>query len=366
MLLMSALLLVLLTVGVAYANGANDVSKGIATLVGSGVTDLRRALFWGTAWTVAGGVLAGFASQGLVAVFSGKGLLVAPVDGPLFLGATAAGAIGWLIVATHTGLPVSTTHALVGGLVGTALVAQGAAGVNWGGVLRKTALPLAASPLLSLVLMVAVFPLIGLAFRRFNRYCVCVERTEAVVAVVGSAAALAQGSSLHVIAGAECPPAVLARMNAMDSLHWLSAGCTSFFRGMNDTPKILAIGAAAGASAGVGVRWLFLLTALAIGLGSFVAGRRVTDTLARKVTRIAPDDGFAGNLVTSALVGLASFLTLPVSTTHVSSGAILGIGLHRKDVRWRVVRDIGLAWVVTLPVAGIIAGLAYLAFSRLG
>ncbi|HYL22676.1 MAG TPA: anion permease [Gemmatimonadales bacterium] len=362
---MMALLLILLTLGVAYANGANDVSKGIATLVGSGVTDLRRALFWGTAWTVTGAVLAAFASQGLVAVFSGKGLLATPASASAFLGAIAAGAIGWLIVATRTGLPVSTTHALVGGLVGTALAAQGVAGVNWGGVIRKTALPLAMSPVLALVLMVAVFPLIGLAFRRFNRYCVCVERTEPVVAMAGSAAALTQGSSVHVIAGAGCPPAVVARVNAMDSLHWVSAGCTSLFRGMNDTPKILAIGAAAGAGAGVGVHWLFLLTALAMGLGSFVAGRRVTETLAGKVTRIAPDDGFAGNLVTAALVGLASFLTLPVSTTHVSSGAILGIGLHRKDVRWRVVRDIGLAWVVTLPVAGIIAGLTYLALSRL-
>jgi PiT family inorganic phosphate transporter len=135
---------------------------------------------------------------------------------------------------------------------------------------------------------------------------------------------------------------------------------------MNDTPKILAIGAAAGASVGVGAHWLFLLAALAMGAGSFLAGRRVTETLAQKVTRIAPDDGFAANLVTSALVGLASFLTLPVSTTHVSSGAILGIGLHRKDVRWRVVRDIVLAWIVTLPVAGVIASVAYVALSRLG
>jgi len=364
--LLMVTLLVALTLIVAFANGANDVSKGVATLVGSGVTDLRRALFWGTAWTVAGGVIAAFASQGLVAVFSGKGLLAAPVSGPAFLGAIAAGAIGWLIVATRTGMPVSTTHSLVGGLVGAALAAQGVAGVNWGGVIRKTALPLAVSPLLSLALMVAVFPLIGLAFRRFNRYCVCVERTESVVAVAGSAAALARGSSLHVIAGAGCPPAVVARMNAMDSLHWLSAGCTSLFRGMNDTPKILAIGAAAGTSAGIGAHWLFLLAALAMGVGSSVAGRRVTETLAGKVTRIAPDDGFAGNLVTSALVGLASFLALPVSTTHVSSGAILGIGLHRKDVRWRVVRDIALAWVVTLPVAAVIASLTYLALSRLG
>ena len=362
---MAAAFLILLTLVVAFANGGNDVSKGIATLVGAGVTDLRRALYWGTAWTVAGGIAAAFASQGLVAVFSGNGLLAAPPTGPALLAAIAAGAIGWLIIATRTGMPVSTTHALVGGLVGAALAAPGIGGVNWVVVVKKTALPLAVSPMLSLVLMMVVFPLIGLAFRRFNRYCVCVERTAPVVAAAG-AAAVAQGWSLHVIAAADCPPQVVARINAMSSLHWLSAGCTSFFRGLNDTPKILAIGVAAAATGGIGAHWFFALVALAMGAGSYVAGRRVTETLAAKVTRISPDDGFAGNLVTAALVGLASFLALPVSTTHVSSGAILGIGLHRKDVRWRVVRDIGLAWVVTLPVAGTIAGMAYAAIRRVG
>lgn len=358
-------LLVALTLILAFANGANDVSKGVATLVGSGVTDLRRALRWGTAWTVAGGIAAAFAARGLVAVFSGKGLLAAP-PGPEFLVAVAAGAIGWLIIATRTGLPVSTTHSLVGGLVGAALTAQGAGGVNWAGVMTKTALPLALSPVLSLALMLAVFPLIGLAFRRFNRYCVCVERTEPVVVMSGSTAAFAQGSSLHVIAGADCPSQVVARLQAMDSLHWLSAGCTSFLRGLNDTPKILALGVAAAATAGVGAHGFFALVALAMGAGGYIAGRRVTKTLAGKVARISPDDGFAGNLVTSALVGLASFFSLPVSTTHVAAGAIIGIGAHQRDVRWKMVRDMVLAWVVTLPVAGIIASLTYIAITRLG
>src|SRR5260370_24018976 len=111
-----------LTVIVAFGNGANDVSKGVATLVGSGVTNLRRALFWGTAWTVAGGVAAAFASQGLVAVFSGKGILAAPPS-PAFLGAVAVCAIGWLVMATRTGRPVSTTHSLVGGLGGAGVAA---------------------------------------------------------------------------------------------------------------------------------------------------------------------------------------------------------------------------------------------------
>ena len=363
----AAALLVALTLVVAFANGANDVSKGIATLVGSGVTDYRRAILWGTVWTVAGGIAAAFASQGLVAVFSGKGVLATPPVGPVFLVAVTSGAIGWLVLATSTGLPVSTTHALVGGLVGAGLAAQGVGGVAWAAVARKVALPLAMSPLLSLALVVAVFPVVGLAFRRLNHYCVCVERQGVALVPVAAATPVSVVSSpttLHVLAGGDCPPQVLTRLNALDSLHWLSAGCTSFFRGLNDAPKILALGVGAAATVGVTPAPLFLLVALAMGAGSHVAGRRVTQTLAGRVTRIAPNDGLAASLVTSALVGLASAFAAPVSTTHVSSGAIVGIGAHTRDVRWKVVREMLLAWLVTLPVAGVLAGFVYLALTR--
>jgi len=362
---MGAVILVLLTLAVAYTNGANDVSKGVATLVGSGVTDLRNALRWGTAWTVAGGIAATFAARGLVAVFSGRGLLVAPPSSD-FLVAVAAGAIGWLIIATQTGLPVSTTHSLVGGLVGVGIAAGGVGGIQWAGVATKVAVPLAVSPLVALALMMVVYPLIGPAFRRVNRYCVCVEREERLVLTAGQAAALTSGSAMRVIAGADCRNAVVARVNAMDSLHWVTSGATSFFRGMNDTPKILALGALAAGAAGITTEWFFLLVALAMGGGSYIAGRRVTETLAGKVTTIRHDDGFAANLVTSALVALASIYALPVSTTHVSTGAITGVGARKAEVRWRVVRDMAVAWLVTLPIAGILAVVAYAALSHLG
>lgn len=356
---MVAVLLLALTLGVAYANGANDVSKGIATLVGSGVTSLRRAVAWGTACTVAGGVAAAFASRGLVAVFSGKGLLVNDATGPAFLLAIGIGALAWLAVATRTGLPVSTTHALVGGLIGAGIAAQGVHGVVWSAVAAKTVIPLAFSPLVALGLMIGIYPAVRAAFGRFERYCVCVEREERALVTVGSVAALAGASSVRLVAASDCPTSVVARVNAMDSLHWLTSGGTSFFRGINDTPKILALGVLAAAGTGIAVESLFVLVALAMGAGSYVAGRRVTETLAGRVTTIRHDDGFAANLVTSVLVGLASLLALPVSTTHVSTGAIAGIGVRKRDVRWRVVRDLLAAWVVTLPVAGLVAAGVY-------
>lgn len=180
-----------------------------------------------------------------------------------------------------------------------------------------------------------------------------------VLAPAGVGAGLAAGRSLQVVAGADCPPEVLTRVNMLDSVHWLSAGLTSFARALNDAPKILALGVAGAGMVGIGVPELAAVVAVGMGAGSYVAGRRVTETLAGRVTRIAPDAGLAANLVTSALVGLASAVAAPVSTTHVATGAIVGIGVRRRDVRWKLVRELALAWVVTLPIAATLAAAAY-------
>jgi PiT family inorganic phosphate transporter len=138
----------------------------------------------------------------------------------------------------------------------------------------------------------------------------------------------------------------------------------SFARGLNDTPKIVALGVAFFLARAHGTpdqapRWLFAQAAVSMGVGSYLGGIKVTQTLAAKVTRMDHREGFAANVTTATLVAGASQLGLPVSTTHVSSGAIIGIGLREGvgRVGWRAVRDMALAWVVTLPAAGLL-GLA--------
>jgi PiT family inorganic phosphate transporter len=354
------LLLVALALLLAYANGSNDISKGISTLVGSGVSNFRMAVSWGTAWTVAGVVAAAFVSQSLVATFSGNGFLDRAVPGIAFPAAVAAGAIAWVLFASRTGLPVSTTHAIAGALAGAAIVARGAAALHWDSLAKKVAIPLAASPLLSLALIYALYPLLARAAVRVERYCVCLEKRGAVLA--GSALTLTSISETAVVApAAACDsPLIAARVSIIDGLHWTSSALTSFARGLNDAPKILALGVAASA---IGIRGLPFYAALAaaMGAGSLIAGFRVTETLARRVTPMSPGDGFAANLVTTLLVGSASFVSLPVSTTHVCSGAIVGVGLHRGPgtVRWKTVAELGLAWVVTLPVAAMAGGAAF-------
>ncbi|HEX8154020.1 MAG TPA: inorganic phosphate transporter, partial [Thermoanaerobaculia bacterium] len=229
--------LVLACLFVAFANGSNDVSKGIATLVGSGVSNYRAAILWGTAWTVVGALVAALLSQALVATFSGKGLLVNPETSMEFLLAVSCGAIGWLLIATRTGMPVSTTHSLAGSLVGTALVRGGTSGILWPAVAKKVAVPLLLSPVLSLVLLLILLPLLRRFSRRVDKYCLCVE---AAAPALGTPEGVAFRESaplpkVDVAPESQCGQSV-ARMSLLDSLHWLSAGTTSFFRGVNDAP----------------------------------------------------------------------------------------------------------------------------------
>jgi PiT family inorganic phosphate transporter len=366
-------ILILLVALLAWANGSNDVSKGIATLVGSGVSNFRTAVLWGTAWTVAGGLLAAFAAQGLVATFSGKGFLASPVSGPAFLSAVAAGALLWVLFASRTGLPVSTTHAIAGALAGAGVVAHGFSPLHWSFLAKNVALPLGLSPLLSVALIYSVFPLLHRGVARVETYCVCIERRRFTLAAADGAmfgVSSADVSSSAVVSRVEAcdvSPTVTARVEAVDALHWVSSALTSFARGLNDTPKIVALGLVASAGLCLSGLSFYALVAAAMGAGSLVAGLRVTETLARKVTAMSPAEGLCANLVTTLLVGLASLAALPVSTTHVSSGAIIGIGLHRGagSVRWATVREMLLAWTVTLPVAALVGGAAYALISSI-
>jgi PiT family inorganic phosphate transporter len=363
------LLMVVVTIAVmlilAFANGANDVSKGIATLVGSGISSYRRAVLWGSVCTVAGALAAGVASQRLVATFSGQGILVRPSPAPAFLLAIGIGAIMWLVIATRTGLPVSTTHSLAGALVGATMVIEGPDGIIWTALTTRILLPLLASPIVSVILLMAIVPLMRPLVARFDRYCLCLEQRETVAITPGGISFRQPASTFELAPQEECSTKVV-RFSAIDTVHWISAGTTSFFRGVNDTPKILAVGIAAAAISNLTATSIYALLAFAMGMGGLVAGFRVTRTLADRITPLAPANGFAANVVTSVLVGLASRAALPVSTTHVSSGAILGVGLWSgaRQVQWKTVAEMLLAWVVTLPVSGALAAGAAIALAH--
>ena len=353
----------------AYSNGANDNFKGVASLFGSRTCGYRTAISWATVATFAGSVTALFLAQVLLKKFSGKGLVPdALVASPQFVLAVAIGAGATVILATLLGFPISTTHGLTGALVGAGLAASAGA-VNFA-VLGKTfVMPLIVSPLLA----VATGGLVYLAFHSARlrlgvtkEMCVCAG-VEQVVLPLPQPNGIFTAQTFPTLSVAVDNPSACAQrysgtllgMNAgrlLDSLHFLSAGAVSFARGLNDTPKIAALLLVASA---LDIRWGLIAAAVAIALGGLLNARRVAETMSHKITGMNPGQGFAANLSTAALVTTASFHGLPVSTTHVSVGSLLGMGIVTGQTKWKPVLGVLASWVVTLPCAALLSGVAY-------
>jgi PiT family inorganic phosphate transporter len=304
----------------AYTNGANDNFKGVASLYGSGTAVFRTALAWGTATTFAGSVTAIFLAESLLKKFSGKGLVSdALTQSPNFLLAVALGAAITVLLATRFGFPISTTHGLTGALVGAGLV-SGDRTVNFAALGKNFLQPLILSPILAVV-------------------------AGAVVYLLLKAARLAPDH----------------RTRTLHALHFLSGGAVGFARGLNDTPKIAALLLVAKA---LDIRWTLVSVAGAMAVGGLLNARRVAETMATKITNMNPGQGFAANVTTALLVTTANWNGLPVSTTHVSVGSLLGIGIVTRQAKWKSVAQIGLSWIVTLPCAAVLAAIGALIFAR--
>ena len=358
----------------AYANGANDNFKGVATLFGSGTATYRMALVWATATTLAGSLLALLLAGGLVEAFKGKGLVPdAVTQEPAFLLAVGLGAALTVMLATWLGLPISTTHALTGGLVGAGLVATtgAVAFANLGG---SFVLPLLLSPVAAMLLTVLIYPAFRWLRRRSgvtSQTCICVGAAyEAVQPGPDGALMLVRtGMAVEVGEASTCRDRYLGRVLGLeagpmlDVLHYLSGGAVGFARGLNDTPKIVALLLGADALQAIHPNLGLALVAVAMAGGGIVNARKVAETMSRKITRINPGQGFTGNLVTASLVVAASILKLPVSTTHVSVGSLFGIGVVNRNAQIRTVLSILLAWVTTLPLGALLGAVVYWALS---
>ena len=362
----------ILVLALAYANGTNDVSKAIATLVGSGVTDYRAAILWGTCWTMIGAGSAAFVAGAMVTTFSQSLVQTGTMIPPSVTMAVLAGAMAWVLFASRTGLPVSTTHALTGAIVGAGLAAFAGEALLWPAIIKKIALPLLLSPFLALALSYFLYPCLRLLATRWEGACLCViPASRALVAIdaQGSTRTLFQTPILGqpvLAVPSQCDRSGLQGLSVgLDTIHWLSSGLASFARGTNDAPKIVAMLLLSSATAtwpSVSIQLaVFGGVTLAMGAGSYIGGFRVTTVLAENVTTMNHMEGLSANLATSSLVLLSGILGLPVSTTHVSSSAIIGIGLRNgmQAVRWPTVHNMLLAWIVTLPATAVLAGLLY-------
>ncbi|MGE3806969.1 MAG: anion permease [Gemmataceae bacterium] len=361
-----ALLLVAVLV-LAYANGANDNFKGVATLFGSGTTNYTQALVWAAFTTFLGSLTALFLAETLLRNFSGKGLVPNElVQDSHYAAAVALGAGLTVLLATRIGMPISTTHALIGALVGAGW-ASGAL-VSFAKLADSFFAPLLLSPLLALVLVCLVYPAFSYARRRLGvteQTCFCVGREVVETApLLGAEVALARVRVLNVELGTEVNCArryegSLLGLNAaklLDRLHFASAGAVGFARGLNDTPKIAALLLLAPALGKVGG---LALVGVVIALGGLINARAVAETMSQKITSMNHGQGFTANLLTACIVIGASRFGMPVSTTHVSCGALFGIGIVSRQAHSGMIGKILGAWVTTLPLGAALGAASF-------
>ncbi len=300
---MISTLAILLLVSLAWFNGANDTGKGVATLACTGELSGSRALGYGVAATFAGAMCALLWGQALAIRFSGKGLVPDEVaSAPVFLLAAGMGAVITVAAATGLRYPISTSHALLGGLVGAGL--QSGADLNEAALVGKFLAPLLLSPVIAFGLAWAI--------GRWNT-------------------------------------------SSTRSMHLFAGGAVSFARGFNDAPKIAAFSLLVPA---VGLRSGTALVAVAMGAGGWLAGRSLAQRVSTDVCGCTPAQGCGANWVSAALVIAHSPLGLPVSTTHVTLGAVAGAGTAGDRLDRKLFGSFLLAWAVTLPIAALFSLLA--------
>ena len=366
---MLVILLFIATVFLAYSNGANDNFKGVATLFGSQTTNYKVAIWWATLTTFAGSICSIVLADALLKNFSGKGLVPEAIaNADEFHLAVALGAGLTVILATFTGFPISTTHGLTGALTGAGLMAIGTE-VNFNALGKSFFIPLLASPLIAIILGVGAYSLLRylrIAFGIEKAWCICVGKTQKLVPIT-------QPNSSNILQSITTPDIAidtqencsqryvgkflgLNTQQLVDTCHFLSAGLVSFARGLNDTPKIVALLLTIQA---ISIKGGMLAIGLGMAAGGLLNAKKVAMTVSKKITTLNHGQGLAGNLMTGFLVIFASRLGVPVSTTHVSVGSIFGVGLLSKTAHIKVFYQVILSWVLTLPLSAICSGITY-------
>ncbi len=312
-----------------YINGFHDTANAIATSVATKALRPAYAIAMATAFNFIG-AFAGTA----VAKTIGSGLVNDASTTQAIVIASLIGAIIWNLITWRLGLPSSSSHALIGGLLGATIIGAGFSQLNLTGIWNKVIVPLVTSPILgfaiALVLMVALYWIFRRAARR----------------------PLARG---------------------FRRLQVFSAGYMAFAHGSNDAQKTMGIITLALYAAHViptnTVPWeVIVIAATAISLGTAVGGWRIMHTMGHKVVELEPIHGFAAETTGATVIFGAATLGMPVSTTHVISSAIMGVGSSKgtRGVRWGVARSILIAWVLTIPAAGLMGAMAWAILNAAG
>nr|NUR38178.1 inorganic phosphate transporter [Sphingomonas sp.] len=324
------LLVALIVVALAFdfLNGLHDAANSIATVVGTRLISPVWAVAFAAFFNFAAYFLAlQWPSLHKVADTIGKGLIDKDLVTPAVVFGALVGAMFWNVVTWIKGIPSSSSHALVGGLVGAGLAHAGFGSIQWNG-LNKTLIAIVLSPLLGLILTM-------------------------VIMLVTSWLGVRASAS-----GAE---------RTFRVLHLFSAGAYSLGHGLNDAQKTMGVITVLLYSTGYlhgefhVPGWVALSCYVAIGLGTLTGGWRIIETMGTRITKLNQHQGFSASAGGSVMLFAASYLGIPVSTTHTITGCVIGAGAARRAsaVRWGVAGDVAIAWIITIPASATVAALFY-------
>jgi PiT family inorganic phosphate transporter len=320
----NVLLVVVIVVGLAFdfTNGFHDTANYVATWVGPRALSPRAAVAVSAVANLAGAFV-----TTAVAKTVGQGIIDTGLATEQTVLAALLGAIAWNLLTWRLGLPSSSTHALIGGLVGAALVQSGSAGVNWHGVWEKVVVPGAVSPVIGFA---GAFLLIVVIYRVFFR----------------------------------ASPGVAHRGFRYGQL--VSGTWVAFTHGANDAQKTMGVIALALYTHGTISSfyipdWVKVVAGLTIAAGTYTGGWRIIRTLGQRIYKMAPEHGFASQIAAGSTLWAGTHLGFPISTTHVVTGSVMGAGATRgvHAVKWGVAGNIVVAWLLTLPAAALVAAALY-------
>ncbi|MFL5674732.1 MAG: inorganic phosphate transporter [Chloroflexota bacterium] len=321
--------IVLLAIAFDYTNGFHDTANSIATSVATRALSPGWAILMATAFNFIGAFL-GTA----VAKTIGSGLVNDQTTTQAIVAAALIGAIAWNLITWQRGLPSSSSHALIGGLLGATIIGAGWGALNIGGIVGKVLVPMVTSPILGFTIAFALMLSIYWIFR---------------------------GSKRKPMA------------RRFRRLQVFSAAFMAFAHGSNDAQKTMGIITLALFSAGVIPEvevpsWVIVVSATALSAGTAVGGWRIMRTMGQRVAKLEPVHGFAAETTGASILLATAHFGMPVSTTQVIASAITGVGASQgaRAVRWGVARRILIAWVLTIPMAGVLGALSWVVLDALG
>lgn len=323
------IVVIVLAVGFDYINGFHDTANAIATSVSTRALRPSHAILMSATANFVG-ALTGTAVAKTIA--SGIATTPAGDAGQIVVAAALVGAITWNLITWRLGIPSSSSHALIGGLIGSSIAASGLESLNGPGIFEKVIVPLIASPIFGVLIGFGLMVLLLNVFRRAH------------------------------------PKRINDRFRR---LQVISAAYMAFSHGSNDAQKTMGIITLALVTGGILAEptvplWVVLLAATAISLGTAAGGWRIIKTMGQRVVKLDPVHGFAAETTAATIIIGASTFGMPVSTTHVISSAIIGVGASDRfsAVRWGVAGNIITAWVLTIPASGAVAWLSWEILSR--